>query len=264
MPLRPVSELGLVDITDVPARGAGTATRNRSTRALSRPSQPLRTNSANDRQVEAEVDRPREARASTQRKPDAGRRAAKSQGGSRAKRGSTAPSTAEGSDGKSSRARLSTPAESGVTSERRGARRPRNAPSTRANQTKRADAQARPSSKERRASASTTNLERSRGRSKAATDAGSGGTTPSATTRTPKRPSGSASRTRGATTARRQTTAGSPSRRHAALGDKHRSRSGLRPAPGKPSSAAKVGVYALAGASLVGAGLLFARAALHR
>jgi len=170
VPLRPVSELGLVDITDVPERGTQAATRSHSKRARSHPSQ------------------------------------------------SRAASTPK---------RVST------------ARNPRKAASsTRARPTKAADAQPRQNSKPRRPSAGTTNAERPRSRSKAARDTGSGGTTRSATTRTPKRPNGSASRTRGATTARRHTT--------------------------KPSSAAKVGIYALAGASLVAAGLLLARAALHR
>jgi len=192
VPLRPVSELGLVDITDVPARTNRTATRGDSTR----------------------------------RKPDAGRRAAKSRSGS--------------------------------------ARKPKAAPSTRAERTKDADAQVRPSGKPRRPSASTTNGERSRGRSKAAGGTGSGGTTRSATTRTPKRPNGSASTTRGATTARRQTAAGSRTRVNAASRDTHRARNGPRPNQPKPSSGAKIGIYALAGASLVAGGLLFARAALHR
>jgi hypothetical protein len=264
VPLRPVSELGLVDITEVPARGTRTATRSHSTPARSHPSQPLRSNSANDPQVEAEGDRPQGRRASTQRKPDAGLQAAKSRAASTSKRGSTPPATAEDSGGKSNRARSSNATKPGTTSERRSARRPRNAPPTRADQTKGADAQARPSSKPRGPSASTTNSERSRSRSAAATDTGSGGATRRATTRTPKRPNDSASRTRGATAARRQTTAASRGKRNAASWDGHRSRNGQRPDQTKPSSAAKVGIYALAGASLVAGGLLFARAALRR
>src|SRR6185312_12212013 len=125
VPLRPVSELGLVDITDVPARDTRTATRSRSTRGRSHPPQPLRSNSANDRQVEAEVDRPQGARASTQREPDAGRRASKSRAGSTSKRGSKATATAEDSGDKSNRARSSTATKPGTTSERRSTRKPR-------------------------------------------------------------------------------------------------------------------------------------------
>jgi hypothetical protein len=264
VPLRPVSELGLVDITDVPARGTRTATRSHSTRARSHPSQPLRSNSANDRQVEAEVDRPQGTRESTQRKPDAGRRAAKSQAASTSKRASTAPATAEDPGGKSNRARSSNATKPGATSERRSARRPRNAPSKRADQTKGADAQARASRKPRRTSASATSSERSQSRSKAAKDTGSAGATRTATTRTPKRPNGSGGRTRGAPTARRQTSPMPRTKRNAASRDRHRSRSGMRPDQTKPSSAAKIGIYALAGASLVAGGLLFARSALHR
>jgi hypothetical protein len=263
VPLRPVSELGLVDITDVPARGTRTATRSRSTRARSHPSQPRRSNPANNRQVEAEVERPRGTRASTPRKPDAGRRAAKSRAASASKRGVTAPATAEDSGGKSNRPRSSDAPKPGTTSERRSARRPRNAPSTRAEETKGVDAQARPVSKPRRPSARSTNSERSRSRSANARDTGSGGTTRSAT-RTPKRPNDFANRTRGATAARGQATAGPRGKRTAASRDGHRSRNGLRHGQTKPSSAAKVGIYALAGASLVAGGLLFARAALHR
>lgn len=263
MPLRPVSELGLVDITDVPARGTRTATRSQSTRARSHPSQPLRSNSANDRQVEAEVDRPPGTRASTQRKPDPGRRAAKSRAASTPKRGSTTPATPEDPGGKSNRARSSSATNLGARSVRRSSRRPRNAPSTGADRTKGADPEVRLDSKPGRSGVSTTKADRSRGRPKADRETGSDGTTRSATTRTPKRPNHSPSRAHGATTARRAT-AGARSKRNAASRDEHRSRNGLRPDQTKPSSAAKVGIYALAGASLVAGGLLFARAALHR
>jgi hypothetical protein len=264
VPLRPVSELGLVEITDVPARGNRTESRGRSTRARSHPQQPLRSKSANDRQVQAEVDRPQGGRASTQRKPDAGRQAAKSRAASVPKRGSTAPATAEDPGGKSNRARSRTAANLGAASERRSARRPRNAAATRTDRTKGADDQPRAKSKPPRPSASTTNAERSRGRSKAARDPGSGGSARSASTRTPKRSNDSPSRTRGATTARRQPSAGSRTMRTAASRDRHRSQNAPRPHRPKPTSGAKIGIYALAGASLVAGGLLFARAALHR
>jgi len=292
VPLRPVSELGLVEITDVPARGNRTAIRGQSTRARSRPSKPLRGDSANDRQVEARDDRPQSARASTQRKPDAGRRTSKSlaagsqpsapgksrrsgaskrlepsqsRAPSTPKLARTAAATAENSGGKSKLARSSTATDLGSTSERRSARRPRNVPSTRTDQMNVVDAPGRGSSTPRRMSATTTDSARSRNRSKAVSDTGSGGATRSATTRTPKRPSGSsAGTTRGATTARRQNSAGSRTTRNAASRDRHRSRNGPRPNQPKPSSGAKIGIYALAGASLVAGGLLLARAALHR
>lgn len=230
MPLRPVSELGLVDITDVPARSNRTATRGDS----------------------------------TQGKRDAGRRAGTGRAAGTPKRGRTAPATAEGSGGKSNRARSRTATNVGNTSERPSARKQRNVPAIGSDQIKVALAQGGVSSKSRGMSASTTSLERSRGRSKAASDSRSGGANRSATTRTPKRPDGPVDRTRGATTARRQTPAGSRPKRNAAARDGHRSRNGPRPDHTKPSSATKLGIYALAGASLVAGGLLLVRAALHR
>lgn len=228
MPLRPVSELGLVDITDVPARSNRTATRGDS----------------------------------TQRKRDAGGRAGTRGAAGTPKRGSTAPATAGRSGGKSNRARSRTATNVGNTSERPSARKQRNVPGS--DQIKVVLAQEGVSSKSRGMSASTTSSERSRGRSKAASGSRSGGANRSATTRTPKRPNGPVDRTRGATTARRQTSAASRPKRNTAARDGHRSRNGPRPDHAKPSSATKLGIYALAGASLVAGGLLLARAALHR
>jgi hypothetical protein len=290
VPLRPVSELGLVDLTDVPAReGNRTATRSRSTRARRSPSPPLRSNSANDRQAEARADRPEGAPASTRRKPAADRRASKSLAGSAqpsaaakgcrggaAKRlepsqsraatarkiGSTAPVKAEDSGGKSNRARSSTAMKLGNTSER-DTRRPKNAESTRSDQIRRADADAHLSREPRRVSASTTSPARSRGRSKPARDTGSGGATRSATG-TRKQPNDSASTPRRATNVRRQAPAGSRSKGDHAPREVQRSRNGRGPERMKPPFAAKVGISVLMGAGLVAGGLLFARAAHHR
>lgn len=213
MPLRPVSELGLVEITDVPARN----------------------------------DRPQGARASTRRKPDTGRRAPKSRGGG------AEPSA----PGKSQR---SGPAKRLEPSQSRGASTPK--PGSRAPAT--AKNSGGKSNRAKSSTASTPSSERSHSPSKPARDARSGRGTRSATTGTPKRPTGSASRTRGATTARRQTSAESRTERNAVSRDRPRSRTGSRHDQTKASSAAKIGVLALAGASLVAGGVLCARAALHR
>jgi hypothetical protein len=78
VPLRPVSELGLVDITDVPARdGAPNGMRRHSTRACRNPSQPLRSDSVNDDKTETKGERSGTAPALTRRKPDANPRASK-------------------------------------------------------------------------------------------------------------------------------------------------------------------------------------------
>ena len=78
MPLRPVSELGLVDITDVPARdGKGAATPRHSTRARRNPSRPLSRDSANDHQRQTRGDRSKGARRATHAKPAAGRTGSK-------------------------------------------------------------------------------------------------------------------------------------------------------------------------------------------
>lgn len=217
MPLRPVSELGLVEITDVPAReGNRTATRSRSTPA------------------------------STRRKPGAGRRG-------RSPDGAPEPS-APGNRGRSGAAKRLEPSQS------RGAGTPR--PGSRAPATARNSGGK--SNRAKSSTASTPSSERSHSPSKPARDARSGRGTRSATTGGPKRPTGSASRTRGATTARRQTSAESRTERNAVSGDRPRSRSGSRHDQTKTSSAAKIGVLALAGASLVAGGVLCARAALHR
>ena len=218
MPLRPVSELGLVDITDVPAReGNRTATRSRSTPASSR------------------------------MKPDAGRRAAKGQGGA------PRPS-ALGNSGRSGAAKRPEP------SQTRGASTPK--PRSRAPAT--AKNSGGKSNRAKSSTASTPTSERSGSRSKPARGASSVRGTRSATTGSPKRPNGSASRTRGAETARRQSSAESRTERNAVLRDRPRSRSGSGHDQTKASSAAKIGVLALGAASLVAGGLLFARAALHR
>ena len=218
MPLRPVSELGLVDITDVPAReGNRTATPSRSTPA------------------------------STRTKPGAGHRAAKSPAG--------APKpSAVGNSGRSGAAKRPEPSQSrGASTAKPGSRAPAIAKNSGGN-----------SNRSKSSTASTRSSERSRSQAKPARDAGSGRGTRSGTAGSPKRPNGSASRTRGTTTARRQTSAASRTERNAVSPDKPRSRSGSRHNQTKAPSAAKIGVLALAGASLVAGGVLFVRAALHR
>jgi hypothetical protein len=204
VPLRPVSELGLVDITDVPARDNRTATGGQS---RSRPSR---------------------GRVASKAKPD-----------------STTPAAAKKSDGAS-------------------VRRPRNVPSTRTDKTKGADPPASRGSKPRRTSVSTTSSDSSPPRSKAATETGSGGTSRTAATVTPKRPIGSAGSTHAARTAPRQTSGAPRTDRHAASRDGRRPRNTARPGRTKASSAAKIRIYAFAGASLVAGGVLVARAALRR
>jgi hypothetical protein len=246
MPLRPVSELGLVDITDVPPRGGNrTATRSRSTHARSRPSQPLRSDSANDRPTETR-NRPREAaRASTRRKSDAGRRTSKSL--------AVAPQpSAPGKSGRSGVAKRHEPRQSRATS---APKLGSAAPATAENS----------GGKSNRARSSTTSSERSRSRSRAARDTGgSGGSTRSATASTQKRSSGSASAPRRVRTVRRQASAGSRTKRNHASREAQRSRDGGAPGQMKPRAAAKVGISVVMGASLVAGGLLLARAALHR
>jgi hypothetical protein len=242
VPLRPVSELGLVDITEVPARdGDLTEYRRRSTPAPKRPSQPLRSDPANDHQPEARGAR---SRGSKPGKPDAGRRASQRPVGA---------------------SQHAAPAKSATTSERRRAQKPRNAPSTRSDQLKFAGHEARSDSKPRRTSASTaTSSERARTRSKAAMDNGSGAVTRSESTRTPKRSSGTASAPRRGSTVRRQTSAGSPVKGNRPSSQAQRSLNAPGPDRAKLPSAAKVGISVLMGAGLVAGGLLFARAALQR
>jgi hypothetical protein len=262
VPLRPVSELGLVDITDVPARdGNRAASRRHSTRARKRQTQPLPRDSANDHQVHARGDRSKGARASTQRKPAAGRRASKtlaaapqtsapaksrstgaaerlepSRTPSTPKRASTAPATPKNSGGRSNRSRS----------------------------IKVADAQVHSKSQPRRTSASTaTSSERSRSRSKAATNNGSGDAAPSATRRGPKRSNRPGSAPRRVTTVGQQTSAGLRTKGSDDSRKVQRSRNGRRDQT-KPPLAAKIGISVLMGASLVAGGLLLARAALQR
>ena len=119
MPLRPVSELGLVDITDVPGRdGTRTASRRRSAPTSRSPSRPPRDNSRDDHQTSTRSDRSEGARAST---PKLARKA-------------QAP--AVDSTGKSNRARSNTSARPSETSKRRSARGPKSAPSARNEQSK--------------------------------------------------------------------------------------------------------------------------------
>lgn len=234
MPLRPVSELGLVDITDVPARaGNRTEARRHSTHTSRSPKQPVRSDAPNDDQKATRSDRSKRAPAPPQRNTDAD--------ASRASKNlARAP-------------------------ERQGARGPRRAPSTRSGHSKVASTQARPSTKPRRASASTTtSSERSRSTSKAATDTRSGAAARTATTRTPKRSPGSTRRPQGVTRVRRQTAITPRTKANPASRETQRSRNARTLDQTKLPSAAKIGVSVLMTAGLVAAGLVFARAALQR
>jgi hypothetical protein len=221
VPLRPVSELGLVDITDVPERDRNrAASRRHSTRA--------RTS----------------LRASTKRKPAASRNASKTLAG--------APQT-------------SAPAKSRSTGAAKRREPSRSVQSVRTEQIKIADdGQPRLNTKPRRKSASpATSSQRSRSRSKAATSNRSGGATPSATPRTPKRANRSTSGQRGVTTARRRTSGGLRIKGDHASREAQRAGDGRGPDGTKLPFAAKIGISVLMGASAV-AGNLLARAALER
>ena len=245
MPLRPVSELGLVEITDVPARDDNrTASPSHSTRARRSPSQPLRGGSAEGHQPKARSDRSERAGDSTRRKLDAPRRASKRLAG-----------TAQGSAPEKSR--RATGAKRPDPSQSRAASTPKLA-STAAATTENAGG------KSNRARSSTkTSSERSHSRVKPARDNGSRGATRSAATRTRKRSNGSPSAPRRETPVRRQTSAGSQTNGNDASRETKRSRSGRGLEQTKPHSAAKIGAYVLMGATLVAGGLVLARAALH-
>lgn len=248
MPLRPVSELGLVEITDVPARGGNrTATSRRSTRAHRSQSQSVPRDSASDHQRQGRGNRSKGAHASRQRKP--------------AVRGTASKTLADAPQ-------TSAPAKSrstGAPKRVAPSQRPRSGPATRTDQTKVADAQARLNSKPRRMSASAeTSSQRSRSRSKAANGNGSGGAKRRATTRTPKRSTRSANAPHRAKTARQQSPARSRTKGNHASREAQRSRTGRRPNQTKPAVAAKIGISVLMGVSLIAGGLLVARAALQR
>lgn len=104
MPLRPVSELGLVDITDLPVRDRSrVANRGRSTGAR-RSSQPPRGDSVNDHPRAQRRGRAEGARATTGRKRDAGSPPAEVQrSDGKAKTRRSNPSTASPSERSRSR-----------------------------------------------------------------------------------------------------------------------------------------------------------------
>ncbi len=270
MPLRPVSELGLVDITDVPARdGNRTATRRRPAGTRRSPSQPARSDSRDDHQTSTRSDGSERARASRTGKPDAGRRASKnltrrapepaspanSPSGRAAKRlapsqsraertpklARKAPAPAVDPARKSSRARSNTSASQSEASKRQSARGHTSTPSPRSDQGK-----------------------RSRITSKPATDTGSGAATRSATARTPKRSNSSTGPPRPATPVRGRTSGGARIKTNPASRETQRSQDPQRVGPTKPLSTAKIGISVLLTASLVTGGLLFARAARQR
>jgi hypothetical protein len=233
MPLRPVSELGLVDITDVPTRKA-----NRTADAA----QPS-------------------ARVKSRSTPAPERRArSESRPASRPKRASTGPAPAENSSVKSNRVRSSTRTSPGNTSDRGSARKRGNGAPVRSDQDKAADARTRSRNKP---ASQTTSSERSRGRSKAARDDGSGGATSTAAARSRKQTDRSASPPRRARTVRQQASAESRSDGNHGSRENRRPRNRSGRAATQVSPSAKVGVYVLMGASLVAGGLLVARAALH-
>lgn len=245
MPLRPVSELGLVEITDVPTRDdKRTATRSHSTRARRSPSQPLRGGPTKGHQPKARSDRSKGAGDSTRRKPDADRRASKRLAGT------ASPSAPE-------KGRRATGRKRPAPSQSRAASTPKPA------STLAATAENAGGKSNRARSSTTTSSERSHSRAKPARDNGSRGATRSATTRTRKRSNGSPSAPRRETTVRRQTSAGAQTNGRDTSRETKRSRNGRGPEQTKPHSAAKIGAYVLMGASLVAGGLVLARAALH-
>jgi hypothetical protein len=293
VPLRPVSELGLVDITDVPARdGTQTSTRRHSAGSRRTPSRAPRSDSSNQHRGERRGDRPEDGGASTRTRPHAGRRASKNLAGpdqtsaratspsaspatghrpSRTRAASTSklagipPAPTKDADAKSKRARSRTSRKLGTTSERGTARTPRSTARTRTDQIKRANGQAHLITKPRGMNESTAmSSKRSRSRSGTATDNGSGDSTRSATTHAPKRSKSSGSATPRGPTARRRSSAGSGTKGNSASRQTPRSRNGRVRDQTKPSSAVKIGISALMGASLVASGLLLARVALRR
>jgi hypothetical protein len=246
VPLRPVSELGLVDITEVPARDR-TATPRVSTRARTSPSQPVRNDppSGNEKKTMTRG-RSESERASRGRKPDPARRASKDLAG---------PPQAD----PSAKGRSAAPAKRRDRAESPRASTPksdRKAPATAG----RSGGKPKP----RRTSESpAASSPRPRSRSTAATASGSGAKTRSSTNHPAMRPNGSAGPPRTATSDRRPTSAGSRPKTNPPSRQTQRSRNTRGHRKTKPSPAARIGISVLMGASLIGGGLLFART-LHR
>jgi hypothetical protein len=289
VPLRPVSELGLVDITDVPARdGNRTATRRDSARTRTSRSQPPRRDSRDDHQTSTRSDRSEDARASRRGKSAGSGRAsknlarepeltspAKSPSGRAAKRLAPSESRAKRTPRltrnapvpavDSGRAGSNTSASPSEASQRRSPRGPTGASSTRNDQSKVSGAKARPSAKPRRTSPGTVARSRRSGNtSKPASDTGSGAAARSATVRNPRRSNSATGEQRRATPAPRRTPRRARINANRASRGTQRSREAQTVGPTKPLSTAKIGVSVFLTAGLVAAGVVFARLALHR
>lgn len=223
MALRPVSELGLVEITDVPARdGDRNGTSRESTHARRSPSQPRGNDSPNARKTATKGDRSRSAGASTPSKPDAGRRA------SQRVAGAAQPSTAAKSRGV-------------------GAAKPR----------ERFQSPAADTSKLGNTAVATAEVP-GRARGRLVADGVTGAAPRTASPRTSKRPDRSVS-TRGRATAVRQTSAGSRANGNPASRATQRSRDIRGFGQTQPRPATKRSVSLLTGAGLVAGGVLVVR-----